>query len=158
MALIWIPKPNLAEGAREDMAKIQSMPDVQIPFDVDLPVVITNNWEMESYVKGYHVYRSFWTPIIDEILETRRQPENQMDKYAVCVLKDARVVGHLKKGSNGRFAKTIFYFLRSDAHAKCSVRITGEPVNLGDKEGMQVPCVLQFEGQSRFIELLKQNL
>ena len=95
---------------------------------------------------------------MNEILETQRQPDNPTDKYAVCVLKDARVAGHLKKGCNGRFAKTIFYFLRSDAYAKCSVRISGKPVNLVDGEGMQVPCALQFEGEIRFIDTLKKNL
>ena len=121
-------------------------------------LVITKNWEVDSYVKGYHAYRGLWTPIVNEILQTQRQPDNPTDKYAVCVLKDAKVVGHLKKACNGRFVKTIFYFLRSDAYAKCSLRILDKPVNLGDNEGLQVPCVLQFEGQSRFIDTLKRNL
>ena len=29
----------------------------------------------------------------------------------LAVTKDARVVGHLKKGKTGRYAKTAFYFL-----------------------------------------------
>ena len=57
-----------------------------------------------------------------------------------------KVVGQLKKSSNGRFAKTIFCFLRSDTYAKCSVKITGKPVNL------------ESEGQGRSIDVLKQNL
>ena len=62
-------------------------------------------------VKGYQVYKRVWTPISNEVLQTRREPENPTDKYAVYVLKDGKVVGHLKKGSNGRFAKIIVYFL-----------------------------------------------
>ena len=56
----------------------------------------------------------------------------------------------------------MFYFIRSDTCAECCVKITGKPVNLADGEGMQVPCMLELEGQSRsmylYIDLLKQNL
>ena len=37
-----------------------------------------------------------------------------MDKYAVCVKKENKIVGHLPLGKSGKFAKTIFYFLRTD--------------------------------------------
>ena len=104
------------------------------------------------------MYKRVWTPICNEVLQTRKEPENSRDKYAVCVLKDGKVVGHLKKGSNGRFERTIFYFLRSDTFAKCSVKITEKPVNLADGEGMQVPCMLELEGQGRYIDVLKQKL
>ena len=72
------------------------------------------------------------------------EPGNVVDKYAVCVKKNNMIVGHLPLGKNGRFAKTIFYFLRADIYAKCKVIITGKEVNLGDGEGMQVPCLLKI--------------
>ena len=157
MAQIWVPKPTKIQGISADLV-LEKIPDVAIAFDAELPIVVTKNWEVASYVKGYHVYKRVWTPISNEVLQTHREPENPTDKYAVCVLKDGKVVGHLKKGSNGRFAKTIFYFLRSDTYAKCCVKITGKPVNLTDGEGMQVPCMLELEGQGRYIDVLKQNL
>ena len=46
--------------------------------------------------------------MLGEILQVRREPENIVDKFAVCVEKDDRVVGHLKKGDSGKFAKPIF--------------------------------------------------
>ena len=52
-----------------------------------------------------------WTPILGENLSTRPESENEIDKYAVAVTKDAQVIGHLKKGKTGQYAKTIFYFL-----------------------------------------------
>ena len=65
-----------------------------------------------------------------------------IDKYAVAVKKNDVTVGHLPLGKNGKFAKTIFYFLRADPYAQCQVKIKGKPVNLGD--GMQVPCLLNM--------------
>ena len=99
-----------------------------------------------------------WTPISNEVLQTRRGPENPTDKYDACVLKDGKVVAHFKKDSNGGFAKTIFYFLRSDTYVKCCIKITGMPVSLADGEGMQVLCMLELEGQGRYIDVSKENL
>ena len=67
-------------------------------------------------------------------------------------------VGHLKIGKSGRFAKTIFFFLRSDPNNKCTIEITGKRCNLGDGEGLQVPCVLYFEGIYLYVERLKKIL
>ena len=90
-------------------ADLEKTPDVAIAFDVGLPIVVTKNWEVASYVKGYyHVYKRVWTPISNEVLQTRREPENPTDKYAVRALKDGKVVGHFKKGSNGRYTKNNF--------------------------------------------------
>ena len=40
--------------------------------------------------------------ILGENLSTRPEPENEIDKYAVAVTKEARVIGHLKKGNTSR--------------------------------------------------------
>ena len=42
----------------------------------------------------------------------------------------------LTLGKNGKFAKTSFYFLRADPYALRQVKIKGQPVNLGDGDGM----------------------
>jgi hypothetical protein len=81
-----------------------------------------------------------------------------VDKYAVCVLLHDRVVGHLKRGKSGRFAKTIFYFLRADTYSSCTVIIKGKAVNLGDGEGMPVPCKLKFFGQEKYVKILQKEL
>ena len=47
---------------------------------------------------------------------------------------------------DGRFVKIIFYFLRANRYGECKVIITGKEVNLGDGEGMQVPCLLKISG------------
>ena len=49
--------------------------------------------------------------IIGEILKTRLEPENVVDRLAVALEKEGQIVGHLNKVNSGRFSKTIFYFL-----------------------------------------------
>ena len=112
---------------------------------------------MKSTVMGFHVYRNKWEPVIGEILNTSMEPQNEVDKYAMAVLdKEKSVNGHLPKGTSGKYAKTIFYFLRNDSVNVCKVEVTGKAVNLGEDKGMRIPCVLQLTGNSQMLSLLKE--
>ena len=84
---------------------------VKLFSSYEMPLVIIKEFETESVIKGYHAYMNDWTPILGEDLSKLSEPENENHKYAVAVTKDAQVIGHLKKGKTGQYAKTIFYFL-----------------------------------------------
>ena len=86
------------------------------------------------------------------------EPDNHVDNLAVCVEKDQTVVGHLKKGDSGKFAKTIFYFLRSDTYCNCYAEVSGKRCNLKDGEGLQVPCKIIITGQKKYVNILKHEL
>ena len=81
-----------------------------------------------------------------------------MDKYAVCVKKENEIVGHLPLGKDGKFAKTVFYFLRADEYGSCNALIKRKLVNLGDGDGMHVSCTLNFVGRKKFICILQKTL
>jgi len=85
-------------------------------------------FEIDSHVKGYHAYQNEWVPVVNEKLRAQTEPENVVDKYAVCTLSGKDVVGHLKKGKSEPFAKMVFYFLRGDKDDSCSVIVRGKPV------------------------------
>ena len=67
------------------------------------------------------------------------------------------IVGHLPLGKDGRFAKMIFYFLRADRPAEYKVIITSKEVNLDDREGMQVLCLLKISGTKNMLQILCKN-
>ena len=96
-----------------------------------------------------------WTPRNGEIFKARPEPENEYDKYAVAVERCGDVVGRLSKGCSARFAKTVSYFLRASNENCCRVEVTGKRINLGEGEGQQIPCVLHFSGQAKFVSKLK---
>ena len=98
-----------------------------------------------------------WTPTLQEQVYGEIEPHNPVDKYAVAVKKDEKVIGHLPLGEKGKFAKTIFYFVRADPHAKCNITVVGKAVNLGGGDGMQVPCIRHLSGQKSMMEILKQQ-
>ena len=53
----------------------------------EVKVIVLRNFEMVSCAKGYHVYKTLWNPLIGEFLSCEREPDNSVDKYAVCVKK-----------------------------------------------------------------------
>ena len=55
-----------------------------------------------------------------------------MDKYALNFTKDARVIGHLKKGKTDWYANTVFYFGRAYPMNTAIITVTGNRVNFGD--------------------------
>ena len=126
-------------------------------YEEPMEIILLTYHEMNSTVMGFHVYRNKWEPVFGEILNTRMEPQNEVDKYAVAVLdKEKSVIGHLPKVTSGKYAKTIFYFLRNDS--VCKVKVTGKAVNLGDDKGMKIPCVLQLTGNSQMVSLLKEMI
>ena len=91
------------------------------------------------------------TPKNGEILKARPELENGYDKYAVAVERCGDVVGHLSKGRPARFARTVSYFLRASNENCCRVEVTGKGVNLGDGEGLQIPCILHISAKAKFV-------
>ena len=119
---------------------------------------MTHEFRAEAYVRGYHAYKDLWATVVGQRLDTRPEEENPVDRFAVAVLYEENIVGHLPKGKLGRYAKTVSYFLKAKARNSCTVIVTGNPVNLGDKKGMQVPCQLLFNGSEDHIAVLQREL
>ena len=67
---------------------------------------------------------------MEQALKEVPEPKNVVDKYAVCVMLGDEIVGQLKKGRTGCFAKTAFYFLRADEKGSCIVIVKDKAVNL----------------------------
>ena len=99
-----------------------------------------------------------WTPKNGEILKARPESENEYDKYAVAVERCGDVVGHLSKRRSARFAKSISYFLRASNENCSRVDVTGKRLHLGDRKGLQIPCILHFSGEAKFVRKLKDIL
>ena len=53
-----------------------------------IPIVITTDKIINSFVKGYLTYKDLWKQFINEELTTAMEPDNVVDKYAVCVRKE----------------------------------------------------------------------
>ena len=104
-------------------------------------------------------YKKNWIPSIGDELQGSMEPTNKLDKYALAVKeKDVDVIGHLPLGKSKKFAKTVFYFLKSDKNHHCKITVTGKVTNAGDGLGMKVPCQLFFLTEEKFISILQEKL
>ena len=68
--------------------------------DKEIQIVVTTNFETDSFVNGYHEYKNIWTPKIGETLSTECEPGNMVDNYVVCLKKYNEIVGHLQLGKD----------------------------------------------------------
>ena len=99
-----------------------------------------------------------WTPVEGEELTTIMEPANIQDKFAVAVKKKKKLVGRLAKGKTGRFAKTIFYFLKSCDDNYCYVKATGKAINERNGMVMKVPCKLLISAEEKFLRIFRFQL
>ena len=63
------------------------------------------------------MYGRVWDAVIGEHLTCRREPTNESDRYAVTVLKDGNVIGHLPR----KVSRVCSLFLRRGGTISCEV-------------------------------------
>ena len=73
--------------------------------------------EVTCRVRGYRVYKDIWAAAIGEELVCGREPTNMADRYAVAVLKQETIIGHLPR----KISKVCSLFLRRGGSIRCAV-------------------------------------
>ena len=91
------------------MIQIASAKAETFRFQDKIPVILNTSLELETYIKGHHVYKEVLIPDVGEKLSVLMEPDNRVDRFAVYLRKDRTVVGHLKKGDPGNFGETIHF-------------------------------------------------
>ena len=94
------------------------------------------NWE--SVVRGHHIYKDIWTPLIGEILFCDREEDNSEDSFAISVIKDGNIVGHAPREES----RIVWYFIEHGVSIDC--RIIGRR-KYG--KGLVVPCAYRFHAR-----------
>ena len=56
-------------------------------IDTLIPIIGEKEFEIATYVTGYHDYKNIWKPAMKEKLETRMEPDNIMDKFTTAIVK-----------------------------------------------------------------------
>ena len=63
----------------------------------DSSVSSTRTFEKPCVIRGHHIYKSIWTPVVGGILMLKTEDGNSYDAHAVAVIKDGCVVGHVPR-------------------------------------------------------------
>lgn len=101
-------------------------------------------------MRGFHVYGAVWTPVLNEELTTAQEPSNPEDKYAVSIVKNDTVVGHIPR----ELSKTCWYFIQRDGEILCTVTGNRQRSNLMEG-GLEIPCIYTFRGKKKLVDKLK---
>ena len=56
-----------------------------------------SEFEYKSCIRDYHIYKDIWSSTVGEHLICEREMLNSTDRYAVAVLKDDIIIGHLPR-------------------------------------------------------------
>lgn len=112
-----------------------------------------DRYSFDSFVRGHHVYKDIWTPTIGESLHCMRELLNKKDKYAVAIMKDNKVVGHVPLSYSRHLSQ--FLQIRSSS---LSCKVTGERVNRGGGYGLEVPCQYVIEGSTLAVNWLRKRI
>ena len=116
-----------------------------------IPIILGKSYEIEVFVMGHHVYKQTWAPFFRGEIRCSKHPSNIKDKYVVAIFQGGRnkVIGHLSLGKSGKFAKTIFHFLKAAKENRCQTIVLGKVVNKNDGLEMKVPSRLIFTAEEK---------
>ncbi len=103
---------------------------------------------IETCVRGYHVYKADWTPVLGEIMNCEREPDNRKDRYAVAVKREGETVGHLPK----KYSRIFSLFLRRGGLISCTVTGTRRYSADLSQGGLEIPCLLILQGTKELIQ------
>ena len=107
---------------------------------------------IESAIRGFHVYKDIWDPKLNEILQTKRELNNYVDKHAVAVCRGDETVGHVPR----EISKVSWHFILHGGQIQCVV--LGPRRHSHEAGGMEVPCTMAFSGPLPLVEKLKTML
>ena len=67
--------------------------------------IIESELVKESIVRGHHIYKEMWSPVIGELLPVLQETINVHDRRSVAVFRDVNILAHVP-----RELSNIFWF------------------------------------------------
>ena len=124
-------------------------------IDEPLPIVIdkANSFSFNSYARGYHAYMKIWNPVDGAVLVCTRETDNPHDNYAVSIIRNSYVVGHVPLG----LSKTFSNFLSLPVSTMLCI-VTGKRLNCGAGLGLETLVVYQARGHEKALQWLEKTI
>ena len=95
-----------------------------------------------------------WEAAVGQILPCQRKGGNIQDSYAIAVVKEGVIVGHVPRATSA----VCYLFLRRNGTLRCQVTSTRHySVDL-PQDGLEIPCRLIFSSSARLIAKVQKLL
>ena len=110
--------------------------------------------ERYMVIRGFHVYKTIWDAAIGETLRCKREKDNNSDRYAIAVLQNDVIVGHLPR----KYSRVCSLFLDTGGSISCTV--SGRRQFSSDliQGGLEIPCLVKFGSSKKAIKKLTKFL
>ncbi len=102
-----------------------------------------------SVIRGHHISKSFWIPVVGESVAVACEPSNPYDRNAVSVKKGGNVIGHVPRNTS----RIMSTFLSQGGTIQCEV--------VGRRKygtGLEVPCIYKLTGEESVVIKTKNKL
>ena len=70
----------------------------------------------KSDIRGHHVYKAVWNPVLGEVHCPALEEGNEHDRFAICVKRD-EIIGHIPR----ELSREVWHFLRHGGRSACEV-------------------------------------
>lgn len=111
------------------------------------------HFDFLSAIRGYHIYKDRWTAVGEQLV-CKRELGNSKDRYAVAVLKNDDIVGHLPV----KISKICSIFLARRGSIVCVVSQPRRYSSDIPQGGLEIPCTIRFSGTKKEVKKLKRCL
>jgi len=107
----------------------------------------------DSVIRGHHVSKSYFTPVVGRILPCVNERGNVHDIYAVAVKDDDTIVGHVP-----RAISSVCHMFLNKSGTTIHSEIVGNRIYSRDlpQGGLEIPCRYIFEGPPIYVDKVKR--
>ena len=95
-----------------------------------------DTYEVESMVRGYHIYRDVWEAAVGQTLQCQWEAGNPHDPYVVFVTQGETIVGYVPRA----ISAVCSLFLRRNGAISCEVMGTRCKSSALPQGGLEIPC------------------
>jgi hypothetical protein len=118
-------------------------------------IITTHQLKFGSLIRGHHISLSKYTPSENDILECRQDTSTEAqchDKYAIGVLSNDTLVGHVPK----EISSLLYHFIVSGSGGTLVAKPTGKRKR---ENGLVIPCIYTASGnKSENLKVLRKEL
>ena len=112
--------------------------------NIDEPLPIAIDKSFNSYVRGCHAYMKIWNPVDGAVLLCTRETDNPHDNYAVSIIRNSYIEGHVPLGLRKTFSNLFSLPLST---MLCIV--TGKKLNRGTELRLEILVMYQVRGHEK---------
>ena len=76
-----------------------------------------DTYEINRCVRGHHIYKRVWTPVLGEELKCRIEEDNVEDRYGFAVLRESILVGHIPR----KVSAACYLFIKRNDCISCVI-------------------------------------